>query len=40
MEMERSLRKESPAIGSKSDPAQGDVPRPDTITDAMSAHKK
>jgi hypothetical protein len=35
MEMEKSLRKEGPATGPKWDPAQGEVPRPDTITEAM-----
>jgi hypothetical protein len=36
MEMERTLRKRMcPTTGPKWDPAQGKVPRPDTITDAM-----
>jgi hypothetical protein len=38
MEMERSLRKkEGPVTVPKWDPAQGEVPRPDTITEA---HKR
>jgi hypothetical protein len=37
MEMKRNLRKEGPGTGPKKDPAKGEVPRPDTITEA---HKK
>jgi hypothetical protein len=32
--------KEGPAIGPKWDLAQGEVPRPDTITEAMESSKK
>ena len=38
--MERSIRKKDPAIGPNWDPAEGEVPRPDTITEAMEPHKK
>jgi hypothetical protein len=40
MEMERSLKKRSLATGPKWDPAQGEVPRPDTITEAMECSQK
>jgi hypothetical protein len=40
MEMERSLSKEGPVTGIKWDPAQGEVPRPDTITEAMKCSHK
>jgi hypothetical protein len=40
MEMERSLRKRGPAIGPKLDPVQGEVPRPDTISEAMEHTQK
>jgi hypothetical protein len=40
MEKERSLRKEVPATGPKSDQAQWDVPRPDTITEVMECSPK
>ena len=33
--MERSVRKKGPVIDPKWDPAQGEVPRPDIITEAM-----
>jgi hypothetical protein len=33
--MERSLRKRRSSNSPKTDPAQGEVPRPDTITEAM-----
>jgi hypothetical protein len=36
--MERG--KEGPATGPKWDPAQGEVPRPDTITEAMKRSQK
>jgi hypothetical protein len=38
--MERILRKEGPVTGPKWDPAQGVVPRPDTITEAMEHSQK
>jgi hypothetical protein len=38
--MERSLRKEGPVIGTKRDPAQRDIPWPDTITEAMEYSQK
>jgi hypothetical protein len=38
-EMERSIRKKDPAIGPNWDPAEGEVPRPDTITEVWSAQK-
>jgi hypothetical protein len=38
--MERSLRKEGPAAGSKWDPAQGEIPRPDTIIESMKCSQK
>jgi hypothetical protein len=40
MEMERSLRKQGPATGPKWDLAQGVVPRPDIITEAMECSQK
>ena len=41
MEMERSsLRKRRSRTGPKWDPAQGEVPRPDTILRTWSTHKK
>ena len=40
MEMERILMKEGPEIGPKWDPAQGEAPRPDTITEAMEHSQK
>jgi hypothetical protein len=40
MEMERSLRKEGPATGPKWVPAQGEVPRPNTITEAIEDSQK
>jgi hypothetical protein len=41
MEMEMSLRgKTSPVIGPKWNPAQGEVPSPDTITEAMEHSQK
>ena len=33
--MKRNLRKEGPGTGPKKDPAKGEVPRPDTITEVM-----
>ena len=39
-EMERSLRKRIPATGPKWATAQGKVPRPDTITEAMECSQK
>jgi hypothetical protein len=38
--MERSLRKRIPATGPKWATAQGKVPRPDTITEAMECSQK
>jgi hypothetical protein len=38
--MERSLSKKGPATGLKWDPAQGEVPMPDTITEAMEHSQK
>ena len=38
--MERSQGKEDPATDPKWDPAQGKVPRPDTITEAMELSQK
>jgi hypothetical protein len=38
--MERSLRKRRPSNGPKVGPAQGEVPRPDTITEAMEGSQK
>jgi hypothetical protein len=41
MEMERSLReKKSPLTGPKWDPAQREVPKHDTITEAMECSQK
>jgi hypothetical protein len=40
IEMERSQGKEDPATDPKWDPAQGKVPRPDTITEAMELSQK
>jgi hypothetical protein len=40
MEMEKNLRKKGPVTGPKWDLAQGEVPRPDNITEAVDAHKK
>jgi hypothetical protein len=40
MEMERSLRKRSPATGPKWHSAQGEIPRSDTITEAMEISQK
>jgi hypothetical protein len=38
--MERILRKEGPATGPNWDPAQGEVPRPDTVNEAMEHSQK
>jgi hypothetical protein len=40
MRMERSLRKRRSSDRPKWDPAQGEVPRPDTITEAMEHSPK
>jgi hypothetical protein len=40
METERSLRKRIPETGPKWIPAQEEVPRPDTITEAMERSQK
>jgi hypothetical protein len=40
MEMDRSLKKEGPSTDPKWVPAQGEVPRPDTITEAMDLSQK
>jgi hypothetical protein len=40
IEMERSLRKRRPSTGPKWDPTQREVPRPDTITEAMEHSQK
>jgi len=40
MEMEKSLRKEVPTTGPKWDPARGETPRSDTITEAMEQSQK
>jgi hypothetical protein len=40
MEIEKSLRKEGPGTGPKWDPVQGEVPRPETITEAMECSQK
>jgi hypothetical protein len=36
----RARGKGGPATGSKSDPAQGEAPRPDTITEALEHTQK
>jgi hypothetical protein len=38
--MERSPEKEGPVTGPKWDPAQGEVPRPDNITEAMECPQR
>jgi hypothetical protein len=38
--MERSLRKQGPMISPEREPAQREVPRPDTITEAMECSQK
>jgi hypothetical protein len=38
--MEKSLRKGGPVTDPKWDPAQGEAPRPDTITEAMEDSQK
>ena len=38
--MDRSLRKEGPVAGPKLDPAQGGVPRPGIITEAMECSQR
>ena len=40
MEMGRILRNEGPVTGPKWDLDEGEVPRPDTITEVMEHHKK
>jgi hypothetical protein len=40
MEKERSHEKEGPETGLKWDPAQGEVPRPDTITETIEHSQK
>jgi hypothetical protein len=40
MEWRGAWGKEGPATGPKWDPAQGEVPRPDTITEAMEHSQK
>jgi hypothetical protein len=40
MEIERSLRKKGPSSGPKGDPAQGEIPRPDNITESMEHSQK
>ena len=38
--MERRWRKKGTVTGPKWDPAQGDAPKPDTITEAMEHSQK
>jgi hypothetical protein len=40
MEMERNLRKEDPVTDPTRDPAQGVVPRSDTITETVERSQK
>jgi hypothetical protein len=40
MKIDRNLRDRSPATGPKWNSAQGEVPRPDTVTEAMERSQK
>jgi hypothetical protein len=40
MEMERSLKKRRSSKRPKWDPGQGEIPRPDTITEALESSQK